>query len=115
MTISLGGARPAAIAGSHTSFSQVSSRRTINLLVVGDVQGVNVRRDFQGQPQCLAGDGAPSPDWQQSQEGLQVLGDDDPTFVKQGLFKDLASETHALHCVDINGDGMKDLMTGKRW
>ena len=40
---------------------------------------------------------------------------DSPAFVKQDLFKDLVSETHALHCVDINGDGLKDLVTGKRW
>jgi hypothetical protein len=40
---------------------------------------------------------------------------DDPVFVKQDLFKDLVSETHAMHCVDINGDGLKDLVTGKRW
>jgi hypothetical protein len=39
----------------------------------------------------------------------------DPVFVKQDLFKDLVSETHAMHCVDINGDGLKDLVTGKRW
>jgi hypothetical protein len=38
-----------------------------------------------------------------------------PTFVKQDIFKDLLSETHALHFVDINGDGLKDLVTGKRW
>ena len=25
------------------------------------------------------------------------------------------SETHALHFVDIDGDGQKDLVTGKRW
>src|SRR5262249_32159352 len=25
------------------------------------------------------------------------------------------AQTHALHCVDINGDGLKDLVTGKRW
>ena len=36
-------------------------------------------------------------------------------FLKQVLFKDLVSETHAMHCVDINGDGLKDLVTGKRW
>ena len=48
---------------------------------------------------------------------LQKPGKDsaDPVFVKQDLFKDLVSETHAMHCVDINGDGLKDLVTGKRW
>ena len=40
---------------------------------------------------------------------------DNPVFVKTDLFKDLVSETHAMHCVDINGDGLKDLVTGKRW
>jgi hypothetical protein len=38
-----------------------------------------------------------------------------PTFVRSDLFPNLVSETHALHCVDINGDGLKDLVTGKRW
>jgi hypothetical protein len=37
-----------------------------------------------------------------------------PTFVRHDLFPDLVSETHAMHCVDINGDGLKDLVTGKR-
>jgi hypothetical protein len=27
----------------------------------------------------------------------------------------LLSETHAAHLVDIDGDGQKDLVTGKRW
>jgi hypothetical protein len=27
----------------------------------------------------------------------------------------LMSETHAMHCVDIDGDGLKDLVTGRRW
>ncbi len=39
----------------------------------------------------------------------------DGQFLKHDLFKDLLSETHALHFVDINGDGLKDLVTGKRW
>ena len=46
---------------------------------------------------------------------IQKPGKDDPTFVRQDIFKDLLSETHALHFVDINGDGQKDLVTGKRW
>lgn len=40
---------------------------------------------------------------------------DKPAFLKNDLFKDLVSETHAMHFVDINGDGRKDLVTGKRW
>jgi len=31
------------------------------------------------------------------------------------LISDMVSQTHALHYVDINGDGQKDLVTGKRW
>ncbi|HEY3787657.1 MAG TPA: VCBS repeat-containing protein [Urbifossiella sp.] len=31
------------------------------------------------------------------------------------LFGMLMSETHAAHFVDIDGDGQKDLVTGKRW
>lgn len=38
------------------------------------------------------------------------------TFVigDRGQFS-LPSQTHALHMVDINGDGMMDLVTGRRW
>ncbi|HZT83431.1 MAG TPA: VCBS repeat-containing protein [Gemmataceae bacterium] len=39
----------------------------------------------------------------------------EPAFLKHDLFRELLSETHALHCVDLNGDGLKDLVTGKRW
>lgn len=39
----------------------------------------------------------------------------DPNFVRHVLFERLFSESHALVCVDINGDGQKDLVTGKRW
>jgi hypothetical protein len=47
---------------------------------------------------------------------LQRPGKDgNPTFIKQDLFPKLVSETHALHVVDINGDGLKDLVTGKRF
>jgi hypothetical protein len=36
-----------------------------------------------------------------------VIGD-------RGLFS-LPSATHAMHCVDIDGDGLKDLVTGRRY
>ena len=35
--------------------------------------------------------------------------------VWDGMKKQLLSQTHALHLVDINGDGIKDLVTGRRW
>ena len=31
------------------------------------------------------------------------------------IISDAVSQTHALHLVDVNGDGQKDLVTGKRW
>ena len=45
----------------------------------------------------------------------QKPGKEHPTFVRKDLFPKLVSQTHAMHCVDINGDGLKDLVTGKRW
>jgi FG-GAP-like repeat len=41
--------------------------------------------------------------------------DGSPEFTKHDLFPDLVSETHALIAADINGDGLKDLVTGKRF
>ncbi len=38
-----------------------------------------------------------------------------PVFTKHDLFPDLISETHALISADINGDGLDDLVTGKRF
>lgn len=38
-----------------------------------------------------------------------------PTFLKHDLFPKLVSETHAVHFVDMDGDGQKDLVTGKRF
>jgi hypothetical protein len=38
-----------------------------------------------------------------------------PSFQKMELFPKLASETHAAHFVDIDGDKRPDLVTGKRW
>jgi hypothetical protein len=45
----------------------------------------------------------------------QKPGKPQPEFVQEPLFRELVSETHAMHCVDIDGDGMKDLVTGKRF
>jgi len=45
----------------------------------------------------------------------QKPGKEHPEFVRHDLFPKLFSQTHALHCVDVNGDGLKDLVTGKRW
>ncbi|WP_435018160.1 FG-GAP repeat domain-containing protein [Tundrisphaera sp. TA3] len=41
--------------------------------------------------------------------------DGHPAFIKHDLFPDLVSETHALIAADIDGDGFKDLVTGKRF
>src|SRR5262249_17170180 len=38
----------------------------------------------------------------------------EPTFQRRDLFPKIFSQSHAMHCVDINGDGLKDLVTGKR-
>jgi hypothetical protein len=45
----------------------------------------------------------------------QKRGKGSPSFLRKDLFAKLVSQTHALHYVDINGDGLKDLVTGKRW
>jgi FG-GAP-like repeat len=39
----------------------------------------------------------------------------EPEWRTTTLFGMLMSETHAAHFVDIDGDGLKDLVTGKRW
>jgi hypothetical protein len=49
--------------------------------------------------------------WYQQRPGRQGH----PAFLRHDLFPHLFSESHALHYVDINGDGLKDLVTGKRW
>lgn len=41
--------------------------------------------------------------------------DDNPAFETKNILQGLVSQTHAMHFVDINGDGLKDLVTGKRW
>jgi hypothetical protein len=46
----------------------------------------------------------------------QRIGKDgQPFFVEEVLFKDLIAQTHALVCTDVDGDGVKDLVTGCRW
>lgn len=49
--------------------------------------------------------------WAHSRRGSK----DSPSFVRVDLFPKLVSETHSLQCVDLDGDGLKDLVTGKRW
>ncbi|HIJ53910.1 MAG TPA: VCBS repeat-containing protein [Planctomycetes bacterium] len=44
----------------------------------------------------------------------QLPGGDGPQF-KQHVIFDKFSQTHAIRLVDINGDGVKDLVTGKRY
>lgn len=38
-----------------------------------------------------------------------------PAFEKQDLFPKLFSQSHALESADLDGDGVPDLITGKRW
>jgi hypothetical protein len=49
--------------------------------------------------------------WHQQKPGP----DSSPSFLRHALFKDLFSQSHALHLVDLDGDGTLDLVTGKRW
>src|SRR5262249_47861808 len=49
--------------------------------------------------------------WHQQKAGK----DGQPEFLRRDLFPKLFSQSHALHFVDINGDGLKDLVTGKRY
>ncbi|VTS08456.1 family 16 glycoside hydrolase [Tuwongella immobilis] len=51
--------------------------------------------------------------WSFLQKPVDAQGN--PAFVRRDLFPRFVSQTHAMHFVDINGDGLKDLVTGKRW
>ncbi|MSR32335.1 MAG: VCBS repeat-containing protein [Gemmataceae bacterium] len=46
----------------------------------------------------------------------QIKGESpNPSFNTRPLFPQMVSETHAMHHVDLDGDGVKDFVTGKRW
>ncbi len=46
---------------------------------------------------------------------IQRKGGEHPVFTQQVLFPQLVSETHALWLVDLDNDGVLDVVTGKRW
>lgn len=46
---------------------------------------------------------------------FENIGDNGEVKVRPHTIRDDFSQTHALHLVDINGDGKKDLVTGKRY
>jgi hypothetical protein len=46
---------------------------------------------------------------------MQKSGKDHPSFLKVDLFPKLVSETHSMVCMDLDGDGVKDFVTGKRF
>jgi hypothetical protein len=71
-------------------------------LVLGDWGEIGVGFSGKGDDLVLlVGDGQTPP-----ANGIPVW---------EGMKKKLVSQTHALHFVDINGDGKKDLVTGRRW
>lgn len=67
--------------------------------------------NFDGKPDILSSSAHDFGIWAYHQKP----GKEHPDFVQVPLFRELVGETHAMHCVDIDGDGMKDLVTGKRF
>jgi hypothetical protein len=49
--------------------------------------------------------------WHQQKPG----NDGNPAFLRHDVCPKMFSQSHALHLVDISGDGLKDLVTGRRW
>jgi FG-GAP-like repeat len=77
---------------------------------VADMIAYDVNRD--GKPDVIASSAHKYGIWWFEQGAVQ---DGSPVFTRHDLFPDLVSETHALIAADINGDGLKDLVTGKRF
>jgi FG-GAP-like repeat len=67
--------------------------------------------DFDGKADVLSSSAHEFGIWAYHQKS----GKGSPEFVQVPLFRELVGETHAMHCVDIDGDGMKELVTGKRF
>jgi hypothetical protein len=68
--------------------------------------------DGDGKPDILSSSAHGKGIWWHKQI---VSKDNKATFQRRDLFPNLVSQTHALVFTDINGDGLKDLVTGKRF
>ncbi len=66
-----------------------------------------------GKPDILCSSAHRFGIWAFEQRGGKDGGS--PAFLKRDLFRELLSETHAMVLADIDGDGLKDFVTGKRW
>ena len=77
---------------------------------VADILAYDVNHD--GKPDAIASSAHQYGIWWFEQGEAK---DGSPAFSRHYLFPDLVSETHALITADINGDGLKDLVTGKRF
>jgi hypothetical protein len=77
---------------------------------VADIIAYDLNHD--GKPDAIASSAHQYGIWWFEQGDAK---DGSPAFTKHDLFADLVSETHALIAADINGDGLKDLVTGKRF
>jgi len=77
---------------------------------LADMIAYDVNKD--GKPDIIASSAHKFGIWWYEQGQAK---DGSPSFTRHDLFPDLISETHALIAADINGDGLKDLVTGKRF
>jgi hypothetical protein len=77
---------------------------------VADILAYDMNHD--GKPDAIASSAHKYGMWWFEQGEVK---DGSPVFTRHDLFPDLVSETHALIAADINGDGLKDLVTGKRF